>query len=220
MQLCVNHISWSISRITLNCKSILSSLNHALPYSYERFCYSRQRGAPFSQPKLLPMAESQKCTKTARTQATWWRYVLSYVGFYVNIFLHLSLVVWEENGKQWRDTQAQNKECGTPSLYIGRLSPHVSPENSDHESDDEAISFATADTTTARTRLTHVGLNSPADVSTLSDITDSPHMHAPEKEESVAAAFSEHGMIPRVEMWTRALLSRACANSVFFGFWS
>jgi hypothetical protein len=82
----------------------------------------------------------------------------------------------------------------------GRLSPSLSPVNSDDELDDEDISFAATNTTTARTRLTHVGLNSPADFSTLSDITNTPPMHAPEREESVAAAISEHGMMPRVEL--------------------
>jgi hypothetical protein len=66
----------------------------------------------------------------------------------------------------------------------GRLSPPVSPDHSDDESDDEPI----------------VALNSPADVSTLSDITNTPPMRAPESEERVAVANSEQGTMPRLEL--------------------
>ena len=58
----------------------------------------------------------------------------------------------------------------------GRLSRPVSPDNSDLNGFVEAVSAA-------RTPLSHVALNSPADVSTLSDITNTPPMHAPESEE-------------------------------------
>jgi hypothetical protein len=48
--------------------------------------------------------------------------------------------------------------------------------------------------------LTNVALNSPADVSTLSDITDTPTKHAPENEERAAVANYEQGMMPRLEL--------------------
>lgn len=84
----------------------------------------------------------------------------------------------------------------------GRLSPPVSPDNSDDEVDDEMNSFlkAAVISATRTTRLTHVALNSPADVSTLSDITNTPPMHAPESEERVAAVHYEEGMMPRLEL--------------------
>jgi hypothetical protein len=74
----------------------------------------------------------------------------------------------------------------------GRLSPPVSPDNSDEESDDELNGFVAA-LSAARTPLSHVALNSPADVSTLSDITNTPPMHAPESEERFDVAHSGQG---------------------------
>jgi hypothetical protein len=58
-------------------------------------------------------------------------------------------------------------------------------DNSDDELDDEMNSFVKGAVTLAtRTkRLSHVALNSLADVSTLSDITNTPPIHAPESKE-------------------------------------
>jgi hypothetical protein len=81
----------------------------------------------------------------------------------------------------------------------GRLSPPVSPDNSDEESDDELNGFVAA-VSAARTPLSHVALNSPADVSTLSDITNTPPMHAPESEERFDVAHSGQGTMSRLEL--------------------
>jgi hypothetical protein len=78
----------------------------------------------------------------------------------------------------------------------------MSPDHSDDESDDEPIGFVEAAVLSAprTTTLTHVALNSPADVSTLSDITNTPPMHAPESKERVGVANSEQGTMPRLEL--------------------
>jgi hypothetical protein len=81
----------------------------------------------------------------------------------------------------------------------GRLSPPLSPANSDDELDVEEISFATTTARTARPT-THVGLNSPGDLSTLSDITNMPPMHAPEREESIADCEQGMMQMQRIEM--------------------